>query len=270
MPQQVLSPAHHERADVVGLEEPFVWIDGDAVGSLEARHPLGVARGEAGGAPVGGIDVQPDTLAVGDVGQARRVVDRAGVRRPGDGGDRERRVPGGPVAGDRLGDRPGLQAEALVAVDHDQRVVGEAEHAQRPRDREVGLIAHVHARPLQVGASRRGGRAPQLREPDVAGDGHGHDVGHHPPAGQHTPAVGAEPDEVTQPRGDLLFDERSDGTGVPHVDPLMDPLREHLSRDRSGEGRWGEVAERAGVLCVEGGRRDALAELGEHVAPRAR
>ena len=47
---QVLAAPHEQRADVVGLEEPLVRIDRDAVGALEVRHAAGV-RAESRAAP---------------------------------------------------------------------------------------------------------------------------------------------------------------------------------------------------------------------------
>ena len=84
-----------------------------------------------------------------------------------------------------------------------------------------------------------------------------------PPRGQHPPAVLTEPDEVAEPPGDLFLDEGADRSCVPDVDPLMDPLRQHLAGDRHRQRRRREVAERARMLGVVGVRRHPRSELGQ-------
>src|SRR6476620_12108428 len=46
---EILSPADDERADVVGLAEPLVWIDRHGVRQLQTGHAGGVARREPRG-----------------------------------------------------------------------------------------------------------------------------------------------------------------------------------------------------------------------------
>ena len=72
-----------------GLEQPFVGIEGDRVGPLDAgqhRPPLGGQRGEAA---IGGVDVQPQPVGRADVGKIGEGIDGAGVGRSGAGAQRE-------------------------------------------------------------------------------------------------------------------------------------------------------------------------------------
>src|SRR5205085_864702 len=42
--RQVVAPANEQAPDVVGLEEPLVWIDGDRVRAVKRGDPARVAR----------------------------------------------------------------------------------------------------------------------------------------------------------------------------------------------------------------------------------
>ncbi len=77
-----------------------------------------------------------------------------------DRGDRERRQAGRAVAGDRVGHWGGSQAEVVVGRQHDQRLAWEPELIERSRDREVGLVAGVDARVLEVLAAGRRRQTP--------------------------------------------------------------------------------------------------------------
>ena len=63
-------------------------------------------------------------------------------------------------------------------------------------------------------------------EVQVAGDGHGHEIGHDTPRGQDPEASSAVADEIAEPTQDLFLHEGSAGAAVPHVDALVDDLRE--------------------------------------------
>ena len=267
--QQVLAPAHDQRADVVGLEEPLVRVDRDAVGALQSGNAVRVALAQARGAAVGGIDVQPHGLALGDVGQAHGVVDRAGVRGARDGRDRERGQSRRAVSSIASATGAGLQPEPLVAVDHHAACPrGTPGHPSARDDREVGLVAGVHAHALQVGCRAARPAVPrslasQMSRATVSAMM----LAMTPPLVSTPQPSGPEPDEVAEPAGDLFLDERADRAGVPHVDALVDPLRQHLAGDRARQRGRREVAERPGVLGVVGGRRDPFPELRQDLAP---
>ena len=222
--EEVLAATHDERADVVGLEEPLVRIDRDRVGELEAGHALRVARRQPRGAAVGGVHVEPQPSASRESRERRDVVDRAGVRRPGDGADRERRQPRRAVRRDRGGDRLGPQPEPVVGGDHAQRVLREPEDVEPAPDREVRLVARVDAHAVQIGTARGAVQTAERPQMDLAGHGERHEVGHHAAAGEHAPCARRQPDEVAEPADDLLLDEGADRARVPDVDALLEPL----------------------------------------------
>ena len=58
--EQVVAAADEQPADVVGLEEPLVRVDRDAVGPVQAGHPRSVARRQERPAAVGRVDVEPE------------------------------------------------------------------------------------------------------------------------------------------------------------------------------------------------------------------
>ena len=194
--------------------------------------------------------MEPQALAPRQLGELLDQVDRARVRRPRDGGDRERRQPGGAVAADRLGDGLGVEPEAVVGRQDDERLGREAELVERPGDREVGLVGGVDPDALQRAAARRPRGPAQPREVDVAGQRHREEVGHDAARRQQPEAARAVADEVAQPADDLLLDERGRRAGVPDVDALLGDLGEQLADDRHQERRRREVAR-----ASAGGRR---------------
>ena len=48
---QVVAALHQQAADVVGLEQPLVRVDGDGVGAVQGGHAGGQSRAESGAAP---------------------------------------------------------------------------------------------------------------------------------------------------------------------------------------------------------------------------
>ena len=159
----------------------------------------------------------------------------------------------------------GLESEPLVGGHHAQRVFREAEDVEPTPDREVGLVARVDAHAVQVGTARRAIQTEQRPQMHLARHGKRHEVGHDAAAGQHAPCAGGQPDEVAEPPGDLLLDERADRSSVPDIDPLLEPLAQHLAADRHRQRRRREVAERGRVLRVERHRRDAFPERAKHL-----
>ncbi len=130
---EVLAAADQQPADVVRLEEPLVRVHGDRIGALQVRDPPRVTGGQPRRAAVGRVDVEPQVLGRGDVGQLPGGVDRPGVGRADDAGDRERRQSGGPISCDRLGDGRAAQPEPLVGRD------------DRPASRAGSRAGRAHA-----------------------------------------------------------------------------------------------------------------------------
>ena len=261
--------ADQQPADVVGLEEPLVRVDGHRVRAIEVRDATGVARRQPGAAAVRRVDVEPQAVRRGDVRQLADGVDRAGVRRAGDRRDRERRQAGGQVARDGLGDGRAAQPERVVGRHDHEGVAREPEEVERPRDREVRLVAGVDAAPVELAAARRPPDPEDLAEAQVAGDRHPHEVGHHAARREQAERAAVEADEVAQPADDLLLDERGERAGVPDVDALVGHLGEQLAHHRHRQRRRREVAELARVLRRHLPAGQPLRELREDVARRA-
>ena len=262
---QVGSVADEQRADVVRLEEPLVGIDGQRVGQREAGDAGRITGGEQRGPAVRGVDVEPEPLGTGERGQLGNEVDGARVRRSRDGADGDRPKPVSAICRDRIAHRRRVEAEPLVGRQHDERLGREAQLVERPRDREVRLVAGVDAHAVERGAAGRPVEAHEPPQVDVADERHRDEVGHDAARGEQPEAALAVAREVAQPSDDLLLDERTDRSRVPDVDALVRPLGEHLADDRGDQRRGREVAERARVVAVERVGRDPGAELGEDV-----
>ena len=75
-------------------------VQGDAVGTLGPAEPRTPALRQLEESAVGGVDVEPETLALRDVGDLGERIDRAGVRRARRP-DHEERTPPGRAIGAR-------------------------------------------------------------------------------------------------------------------------------------------------------------------------
>ena len=83
--------ADQHGADLVGLEEPLVRVQHEAVGALDAGQQVLAARREAGGRAVGAVDVEPQALALRRASaRSCERIDAAGARRPGGADEQER------------------------------------------------------------------------------------------------------------------------------------------------------------------------------------
>ena len=85
--------------------------------------------------------------------------------------------------------------------------VGQAQDGQAALEGEVRLVGDVDADPLELGAAWRTVEPAQARQVAVAGDGHGHEVGHQAARGEQAEAALAVADQLAEPGDDLLLDE---------------------------------------------------------------
>ena len=120
--------ADDEGARAVGQEHPLVRVERDRVGALDPAEALPAAIGEMEEAAVGGVDVHPEVLGLGDVGHRVHRIDRARVGGPRGGDDEERPPAGGPILGDHRLQRLGVHPELRVDGDEPHRA---ARHARR-------------------------------------------------------------------------------------------------------------------------------------------
>ena len=133
--------ADEDGADLVRLEEPLVRVEHERVGALDAGEEIRLD--EPGGRAVRAVDVEPQVLAVAQVGEIVERIDGAGAGRAGRADDAERRQPDLAVDVQRGVDRGGL--EPVVGVGAQDAQVGrvEAEHAPRLQDRAVRVLGDV-------------------------------------------------------------------------------------------------------------------------------
>ena len=96
-----LRVADQQEARVVGNMRPLVQIEGDRLGALDAGHQRAQALGERGQRAERPVDVEPELVRLGDVGDGVEIVHGAGVDRARGADDQERQVPLAAVLGDR-------------------------------------------------------------------------------------------------------------------------------------------------------------------------
>ena len=136
---------------------------------------------EPRGRAVGAVDVEPQALAVAQVGEIVERVDGAGAGRARRADDAERRQADLTVDVQRGVDRRGLEPVRGVGAQHAQVGGVEAEHAPRLQDGAVRVLGHV-ARGLVavVAAVLRGGGERGERADRAAADEDALGLGRHP------------------------------------------------------------------------------------------
>jgi hypothetical protein len=142
---QQLAPPHDRATAADGHGQPFVRVEGDRVGALQAGVPAGQARVECPEAAVGAVHVQPQALVPAEVGEVAERIDGTGLHAPRVGRDQERPMPGPAVGRDRRPQAGQVDAEVVAGRD----LAGSAEP-----EREGGLLQagmtlgrHVHGEP---------------------------------------------------------------------------------------------------------------------------
>jgi hypothetical protein len=179
---EVVALSDEEAAAAVGEEHPLVRVQGDGVGLFDAVQSLLAALGQLEEPAVGGVDVEPEVVGVGDVGDGVEVVDRARVGGTGTGDDEERTL----VSLDVVLEGVDIHPQVFVAGDDADGVcVGrEAGEGGRLEDRVVGLVVDVdrstttadglpcrhHCREVGEGAARGQDALGGLREVEEVGD----------------------------------------------------------------------------------------------------
>ena len=132
-----LAVAYEDEASVVGNLSPFVKVEGEGVGALdafEARREFGREHCECA---VGSVDVEPEAFALTEIGKRSEVVDGAGVDCACAAYDEERREAGAAVVVDGLLEGFDVDAIAAVGCDGAQGVAAEAGEVHRFGDAAV-------------------------------------------------------------------------------------------------------------------------------------
>ncbi len=218
--------AHQHEAGVVGRLAPFVEIEGDRVGPLDARQQ-GLQLGRQGGQGAEGpVHVQPQPLAGGDVGQGAQIVDRADVDRAGRADDQEGVEARGAVRGHRLGQGAGVDAAVREGGDLAQGRRAEAGDVQRLGDAAVGGLGGVGgqagprlAHPVRAafGPKRRG-----------AGGQDRDQVGHGRAGDEQAAGGGGEAEQLGHPARHLAL--HLDRGVVAPAEVGVEPSRQHLGQ----------------------------------------
>jgi len=141
---EVVWVAHVVRAEVEAGAHPLVRVEDERVGAFDAvPHPAELGAHHRGSGE-GGVDVQPQCVALGDLRQAAERVERRGRR----GADRRhegaRPAPRGEVGGDRLLERVWAQGVLVVRLDQPQVLGAEPRQQGALLHGRVRLVRRVH------------------------------------------------------------------------------------------------------------------------------
>ena len=242
-----------EGAGVVGREQPLVRVDDERVGALDAIEERPDARCEQRGAPVGGVDVEPETPVGTRVGHPRQVVDDPGVRRAGARHHREHALsvgierPAEPVAG---------QPAALVVRDLQDVDVHHPRGGDHAGMHRVTRGESPPGRPAPPALGRRVPRRHERREVPrrAAGD-------------EHAAGLVGEPGEAGGPPQRLVL--RPDRTGP--VDPAGGDRGRRPDHEVEQHARFGRCGRhernRRRMIGRDRGRREHLGPDPERLLP---
>ena len=136
-----LRVAIQQTAAIDRLIQPFVRVERQGIGQRQSMELLG--RSQGGQPSVGAIDVQPQTLAPGEVGDLRQGIDRAGDDAAGAGHDGDRRVSSFAVGGNSGLERIRPHPECVVDRDQAQIVAADAKHRDGLRNGHVHLFGSI-------------------------------------------------------------------------------------------------------------------------------
>ena len=223
--------AHQHEAGVIGNLQPFMEVEGDAVGPLQTFEQ-GLERvGERGEGAEGAVDMKPDLLLARDIGQRIEIVDRARIHRPGRADDEERLQSGGAIGGDGVGEILDAHPAAFVGRDEPQVPGAEA----RELHRLTNAIVHV-AR--GIGDERRLQRAKTV-EPHilvlrcaVTGDQEPQKIRHGGAGDENPRGVVGKAEGLRHPSADLALDVERDviASAAIGVEAGGEHLGHHASR----------------------------------------
>ena len=246
--------ARHQAAGAVGQEEPLVRIERHGVGALDAGHGGATALGEQEEAAVGRVDVQPEPLGGGEVGEGAQVVDRAGVHRARGADHQERREAGGAIGGDRGPQRFERQPEALVAGNGADVLGGEAGEHRRLLQRVVDLVGGVEGAAEKIRGEALAARGDERRE-----------VGERAAAGEKASGPTVVAHEVREPAHDVGLELRQRRRRLPDADVAVEAVGDQLGHRRVHQPASRDVREVARPGGVEALRRRALEDQVEQL-----
>ena len=253
-----LAIAHQETARSIREEQALVGIERHRVGAIDPGERGAAAIGEREEAAVGRVDVEPEPLARGDVGEGRQIVDRAGAGGARARHEQERREARGAIAKDGGLDRRGDHAEAIVGGDLHHPLHREAGDERRLAHRVVRLLRGVDHAAQEIG-----------RQPIAPRGDHGAEVGERAAGGEQAARARGQAEHAGEPLDDVLLDLREGGRGQPHAHVAVGGVGDQIGHRRVEEAAAGDVREVAGRGGVEARGDDPPEEQAQDPIERA-
>ncbi len=162
-------PDDHE-AGVVGRLPPFVEVQGDGSGPLQAGELRRQGRRHHAQRAAGPVDVEVQAFGFGQVGQGRQVVDGANVDRPRRSDQQEGSPPLQPVGADHRSRGADVDPPGRVRRRQAQGVRAQSRHVHGPRHAVVRAARRVGC---QLRAPRTDPGSPRP-DPEGCAAGHQH------------------------------------------------------------------------------------------------
>ena len=247
--------ADQDAAGVVGDLRPFVEVEGEAVGALDAAELVAVAVGDGGQRGEGAVDMEPEVFAGAELGDRAQIVDGPAIDGAGGGGDEERAGAGGAVPPDGLGE--GFEVEAVIGIGGKgaERVAAEAGHVEGARDAAMRGAGGV-------GGQRCGAQALAAAigaEAGLAGDEDGDEVGDRGAGDEQAGGFGGHADHGGGPADHLALelDAGMVAAAAIHVQAGGEELGQHAD----GGAAAMDPAHEAGVGVAGGVGHDGAAEV---------
>jgi hypothetical protein len=175
---------------------------------FETPSALGRQKEEAA---VCGIDMEPESLPLAEVGEAFQIVHRSGVRRARVADDEERASPGGAVLLDQLRQRVEPDAKGVVRRNDPDASRGETHEHRGLLDRVMGLVRGVEDSGQEIFGKTFATRRDERRE------GRERAPGRQEPAG-----CGGITEDVAEPAHDVRFELREPGSRLENADVAVD------------------------------------------------
>ncbi len=208
--------------------------------------------------------MQPEAVALGDVGHPADRVERRRRRRPGRGDDRAGPAAGGAVLGDRLLEQIGAQRVLVVGRDQAQVLGAEAGEQRRFGDRAVRLVRGVDDERRLLGLQSAAVLAEARRA--LAGAEQGAERRRAGAVVDHAAEGLGQADHLPQPVHDHVLDLGRRGARLPAHALGAETRRDEVGEHRGEVGVGGEVGEPAGVVPVRDARQHDALEVGDDVA----
>ena len=268
--QMQAAVAHQDKAGVVLHVRPFVEIEGDRIGALDAGQARRQVRRQHRHRAESAVDMKEKTFALGDIGQRIQIVDGAHVDRAGIAYQGERLQTGGAVGGD-LRVQAG-QMNTAVGIDRDaaQHVFAETGHIHRlfhatvRGGRTIGGQARVcvphtqHAFAADIGAQCLAARHQNADQ-----------IGGRGAADQNAAGFWRKSEQFAHPVRDLAFDFQ--GNLVAPADVGIQPRSQHFGQHAHRRAAALHPSHEARMRIARRVRQDILHEsamrLGQRTGP---